>query len=111
MLNAVKRNLISLERLVDAASVKPARIFGLAGKGSIEKGMDADLVIVDTKSVTQINSDRLHSRADWTPFQGKDAIFPQMTLVRGHVVYDGEFSVQPGYGRFLGRPGLKQKVL
>jgi len=111
MLIAVKRNLISLERLVDAASVRPAKIFGLAGKGSIEKGMDADLVIVDTRSVSQINSDRLHSRADWTPFQGKEAIFPQMTLVRGNVVYDGEFSVQPGYGRFLGKSGMKQKVL
>ena len=111
MLIAVKRNLISLERLVDALSSRPARIFGLASKGAIEKGKDADLVIVDTRSITQVNADRLHSRADWTPFQGKDAIFPQMTLVRGNVVYDGEFLVQPGYGYFLGKPRIKQKVL
>jgi dihydroorotase len=111
MLIAVKRNLISLERLVDALSSRPARIFGLAGKGAIEKGKDADLVIVDTKSISQVNADHLHSRADWTPFQGKDAIFPQMTLARGNVVYDGEFLVQPGYGRFLGKPRIKQKVL
>ncbi|MCX6681092.1 MAG: dihydroorotase [Methanothrix sp.] len=111
MLFAVKRNLISLERLVDAMAFRPARIFGLTGKGSIETGKDADLVIVDPKSISQINADHLHSRADWTPFQGLNAIFPQMTIVRGNVVYDGDFQVSPGYGRFLGKPKIKQKVL
>jgi len=111
MLFAVKRNLISLERMVDAIASKPAQIFGLAGKGTIETGKDADLVIVDPKSISQINADRLHSRADWTPFQGRDAIFPQMTIVRGNVVYDGDILVSPGFGRFLGKPRIKQKVL
>jgi len=110
---AVKKNLISLERLVDALSAQPARIFGLAGKGRIERGMDADLVIVDSKAVTEINAGRLHSRAEWTPYQGKQAIFPQMTIVRGRVVWDGDLQAIPGYGRFLGRPITreKQKVL
>ncbi|OYV14858.1 MAG: dihydroorotase, partial [Methanosaeta sp. NSM2] len=70
MLYAVKRNLLSLERLVDAISARPAKIFGLAGKGAIERGRDADLVIVDSKAITKINADRLHSRAEWTPYQG-----------------------------------------
>lgn len=113
MLMAVKKNHISLERLVDAISARPARIFGLAGKGKIERGMDADLVIVDSKAVTEINADRLHSRAEWTPYQGRQAIFPRMTIVRGRVVWDGELQAAPGYGRFLGRAlkGEKQKVL
>ena len=113
MLMAVKKNLISLERLVDALSAQPARIFGLAGKGRIERGMDADLVIVDSKAVTEINAGRLHSRAEWTPYQGKQAIFPKMTIVRGRVVWDGDLQAIPGYGRFLGRPITreKQKVL
>jgi len=111
LLIAVKRNLLSLERLVDALAMRPACIFGLVGKGSIEVGKDADLVIVDPKAISKINADRLHSRAEWTPFQGMDAIFPQMTIVRGNVVYDGDFQASPGYGRFLGRPRIKQKVL
>ena len=113
MLMAVKKNLISLERLVDAISARPARIFGLARKGGIERGMDADLVIIDTKAVTQINADRLHSRAEWTPYQGKEAIFPRRTIVRGRVVYEGDIQVTAGCGRFLGRPLAeeKQKVL
>jgi len=102
MLMAVKRNLIGLERLVDALSARPAQIFQLANKGSIEMGKDADLVIVDTKATREIKADRLHSRADWTPYEGREGIFPQMTLVRGVVVYDGELEVRPGFGRFLG---------
>jgi dihydroorotase len=115
MLMAVKRNLLSLERLVDAISARPAKVFGLAGKGGIERGRDADLVIIDSKAITKINADRLHSRAEWTPYQGKEALFPRMTMVRGRVVYDGDFQVSPGYGRFLGRPlagaRAKQKAL
>jgi dihydroorotase len=100
MLMAVKRNLIGLERLVDALAAKPAQIFNLANKGSIEIGKDADLVIVDTKSIREIRADRLHSRADWTPYDGREAIFPQMTIVRGVAVYDGDLEVRPGFGRF-----------
>ena len=102
MLFAVKRNLLRLERLVDALAAGPARVFGLSRKGAIEIGKDADLVVVDPKAITRINADRLHSRADWTPFEGKEAIFPRMTMVRGVLVYDGGLEVKPGFGRFQG---------
>ena len=101
MLIAVRRNFLSLERLVDAISSKPAEIFGLRSKGKIEAGRDADLVIIDPKAITEIKADKLHSRADWTPYEGKDGIFPQMTLVRGTVVFEGEVEVHPGHGRFI----------
>ena len=107
MLFAVKRNMLKLERLVDALATKPAEIFGLPAKGAIEIGKDADLVIVDPKAVSRINAERLHSRAEWTPFEGFEAIFPKTTLVRGVVVYDGDLEVSPGFGRFQRR----QKVL
>ena len=109
MLFAVKRNMIKLNRLVSAVSSRPAEIFGLVGKGKIERGYDADLVIIDSKQVTKINADRLHSRAEWTPFEGREAIFPKMTIVRGKVVYDGDLSVHAGYGHFLGKDAAKAK--
>lgn len=101
MLSAVKSNLITLDRLVDAVSARPADIFGLQSKGRIEIGRDADLVLVDPRSAREIRADRLHSRADWTPYEGKEAIFPQMTILRGVVVYDGELEVRHGNGRYL----------
>ncbi len=101
MLVAVKSNLITLDRLVNAISIRPAEIFGLKTKGRIEPGRDADLVLVDPRSARAIKADRLHSRADWTPYEGKEAIFPQMTILRGCVIYDGEPEVRPGKGRYL----------
>jgi dihydroorotase len=103
MLVAVRRNLLSLERLVQAVSSRPAQLFGLESKGRIAIGSDADLVLVDSKEVRKIRADRLHSRADWTPYEGMDGIFPKMTIVRGVVVFDGDVEVHAGYGRFLER--------
>jgi dihydroorotase len=99
MLSAVKSNLISLKRVVDALSTRPAAIFQMEGKGGIEAGKDADLVIVDPRSSKRINADRLHSRADWTPYEGRTGIFPKTTIIRGTVVYDGEVEVRAGFGR------------
>lgn len=99
MLYAVKSNMITLERAVDALSARPASILGLSSKGEIAIGKDADLVIFDPKRQEKIDVQRLHSRADWTPYEGKKAIFPVMTLVRGGVVFDGDIEVNPGYGR------------
>jgi dihydroorotase len=100
MLMAVRANLISLDRLVDAMAARPAEIFGLQSKGQISLGKDADLVLVDSKARTRINADRLHSGAEWTPYEGREAIFPKVTMVRGTVVFDGDLEVRPGYGRF-----------
>ncbi|NYT01798.1 MAG: dihydroorotase [Methanosarcinales archaeon] len=106
MLGAVKGNLLTLDRLVDALCAGPARLLGLRSKGRIDLGMDADLVLIDTREQRIIRADRLHSRADWTPYEGRRGIFPRMTLVRGRVVYDGDLAVQPGYGKNLPGAGL-----
>ncbi len=112
MLMAVRKNMLSLERLVDAAASRPAEIFGLSGKGRIEPGKDADLVLVDSKAVSRIDAEKLHSRAEWTAYQGMQAIFPKMTILRGEVIYDGEVQGRPGFGRFI-RPAVRagQKAL
>jgi len=101
MLNAVKQNLIPLARVIEAMSAKPAQVFGLDDKGQIREGCDADIVIVDTSNVRKITVDQLHSKAGWTPFEGRDGIFPELVLSRGEVVYDGEITGKKGRGKFL----------
>ena len=49
MLDHVAAGRLSLERFVDLTSAGPARLFGIAGKGRIAVGYDADLTIVDLK--------------------------------------------------------------
>ena len=50
MLDHVNAGRLSLARFVDLTSAGPQRIFGIAGKGRIAVGYDADLTIVDLKA-------------------------------------------------------------
>jgi dihydroorotase len=109
MLMAVRSNLLSLDRMVDALSRRPAKILGLASKGRIAVGMDADLAIIDPRAASDIRADRLHSGAEWTPYEGRRALFPAITMIRGEVVFmDGELFAKPGFGRNIPGPGRKR---
>ena len=87
----VKQNLFPLGSLVRMGAEMPARTFGVQ-KGKIAVGYDADLVAFDVRNIRAINPDRLHSRAGYTPFEGRDAVFPDTVIIRGEIqVDDGEF--------------------
>lgn len=109
MLMAVKKNLIPLGRMIEVTSENPAKIFGLDkhSKGKLREGYDADLIIVDTTKSTPIKGDNLHGKTNWTPFEDVEAIFPQMSISRGEVIYDEEISGTYGRGNFLPGDGKK----
>jgi dihydroorotase len=87
MLDHVNAGRLSLARLVDLTSAGPARLFGIARKGRIAAGYDADLTIVDLKRRETISNAWMASRAGWTPYDGVTVTgWPTMTLVRGRVV-------------------------
>jgi dihydroorotase len=104
MLMAVKRNLLTLSRLIEVTSQNPARIFSLK-KGVIAQGYDADLIIAG--EVKEIRKEKLHSKAGWTPYNGMMGIFPRITISRGDIISeDGEIVVKRGRGRFIPGQGL-----
>jgi dihydroorotase len=92
MLDHVANGRLSLARFVDLTSAGPQRIFGLAAKGRIALGYDADLTIVDLKRQATITNDWIGSRAQWTPYDGRRVTgWPVGTFVRGHrVMWEGE---------------------
>jgi len=100
MLNHVNNGRLSLERFVDMTSHGPNRIFGIARKGRIAVGYDADLTVVDLKCKGTITNDWIASKAGWTPYDGVDVTgWPVGTVVRGHkVVWDGELNT-PSIGQ------------
>ena len=57
MLDHVNAGRLTLERFVDLTSAGPARLFGIAGKGRIAAGYDADLTIVDLKRSETITNE------------------------------------------------------
>ncbi len=105
MLDHVNAGRLSLARFVDLTSAGPARIFGIAGKGRIAAGYDADVTVVDLKRRETISDLWIASRAGWTPFNGLSVTgWPVGTLVRGRkVMWEGSL-VAAGQGesvRFL----------
>ncbi len=92
MLDHVNAGKLSLERFVDLTSQGPARLFGIARKGRIAAGYDADLTIVDLKRQETISNGQAASRAGWTPYDGKRVQgWPVGTFVRGQrVMWEGE---------------------
>ncbi len=84
MLDHVHAGRLSLERFVDLTSHGPNRIFGIAGKGRIAAGYDADLTLVDLNAKRTIEHKNMASKCGWTPFDGVEVIgWPIGTIIRG----------------------------
>jgi len=99
MLTHVAEGRLSLARFVDLASHGPNRIFGIANKGRIALGYDADFTVVDLKASHVIRNAEQATRAGWTPFDGFEAKgWPVATIIRGTIVMrDGEV-IAPSLG-------------
>ncbi|WP_287306225.1 dihydroorotase [Mesorhizobium sp.] len=100
MLDHVNAGRLTLQRFVDLSSHGPQRIFGMARKGRIAAGYDADFTIVDLKRRETITNAQAGSKAGWTPYDGRRVTgWPVGTIVRGRrVMWEGEI-VTPGQGR------------
>ncbi len=100
MLDHVNAGRLTLQRFVDLSSHGPNRIFGMARKGRIAAGYDADFTIVDMKRRETITNEQQGSKAGWTPHHGRKVTgWPVGTIVRGmRVMWEGEI-VTAGRGR------------
>lgn len=97
LLEQARKGNLSYERVADLTARNPSTVFGLPQKGRIEEGRMADLVLVDPDESREIRADDLHTNCDWTPFEGWTGVFPEMTMVRGTVVFEnGEFGENVG---------------
>jgi len=88
LLESVRKGNLSLERVRDVVAANPASIFEIEGKGRIEPGADADLVVVDLTNPREIEAGALHGASGWTPFEGLQGVFPELTTVRGKIAYE-----------------------
>lgn len=75
----VKTGKITLERLVELTSFYPAKILNLKTKGTIAKGFDADLIMVDIDEEFKINPRNFASKAKHSPFANE--------VVRGKIIH------------------------
>jgi dihydroorotase len=81
---------ISAARAVELLSSRPAQLLGLEGvKGTLAKGADADLCLVDPGQDWTVDPEQFHSKSRNTPFKGmglKGRV--KRTMVAGRWVYE-----------------------
>ena len=105
LLTEVHRHRLSIGDMVRLMSERPAEIFRLSGKGHLKEGNDADLTIVDLGSKYRIDASEFHSKAKYSPFDGRAVEGkPVKTLVNGKLVMDdGEIVGRAGNGAIIRR--------
>ena len=93
MLEFYQKGKISLERIVEKMCHAPAECFHVNGRGYLDEGGWADVVIVDLNKKWEVNKSNLYYKCKWSPFEGHE--FKGMvegTIVSGHLAYrDGVF--------------------
>ncbi len=96
---------LTLPQLVDRCSTTPARRFGLAGKGAIAPGKDADVVLFDPAAPRDYGVANSFMNVDYDLYEGETASASvRSTYCRGTLVYDrGRIVSQPGHGKYVAR--------
>lgn len=99
MLNHVAAGRLTLARLVQLLCENPARVFGIAGKGRIAEGFDADFALVDPSARQTLRNQDMASRCGWTPFDGMAVQGRVMaTILRGHIIMRDGAVIGPAIG-------------
>lgn len=109
----VRQHGMSLERFVEVFATAPARINGLARKGKVAVGFDADLVLFDPNEARTVDGAALHMGTDFSPFDGMELFgWPSTVVSGGKVVLDDGVFVDPGpVGVFVRRYGVNGQDL
>jgi dihydroorotase len=94
MLNEVNRGRCSLNQVVHWMCDAPARVWGIVGKGRIEVGYDADLVLVDMEQRKTVRNAEQYTKSGWSPWDGVELCgWPVSTWVGGNQVFHrGKFT-------------------
>jgi len=71
MLELVHRHQLSIEKVVEKMCHAPARLFGIVGRGFIEPGYKADLVLVDTNREWTVAHKNILYKCGWSPLEGE----------------------------------------
>lgn len=101
LMNSVNDEGLSVAEVVRMCCERPAAIFGLRGKGQVEAGFDADLVVVDMNLEKEVKRESLFTKCGWSPYEGMTFKgWPVMTFVGGELVFkDGKIVGKKAFGR------------
>lgn len=112
LLDGAAAGRISYERVVAAYAEGPARLYRLAGKGTLAPGADADIVVVDPLASWTVSDSDVCSKAGWSAFAGRTLTGRAIrTYQRGVLAAaDGSVIAKPGAGKFVSGAGLQRRT-
>jgi dihydropyrimidinase len=102
----VSAGRLTLKRFVEVTAEEPAKLMGMfPRKGALLPGSDADIAIIDPSKRVTLSAAALHSRVDYTPFEGMEVRgYPVMVMLRGKLIArDARHVGSAGDGVFLKR--------
>ena len=107
----VRAGRISREKMCEVLCENPAKLYGLyPHKGVIQKGADADLVLLDPAGETFITKDTQVSRCDYAPLEGRTLTGAiRQVYLRGEAALENGAVTEARRGKFL-RRGPYQRV-
>ena len=89
MLELVDEGVLSIERMVELMSHRPAQLFEVRQRGFLREGYQADIVVVRPHASWQLTQDVIQSKCKWSPLEGH--VFNwcvEQTYCNGHLIYD-----------------------
>jgi len=92
---------ITLASLIAKTSTNPSSILGIPAPGFLP-GNRADFALYPSE-VTTVQAENLHSRCGWTPFEGREAVFPETVILSGGIVFQSGDFTRGGNRWFPGR--------
>ncbi len=100
-----RRRGLPYHRIAELTAWTPARRFGLAAKGDLAPGYDADLALFDPDRTVTVRAADSPSAQGYTPFEGLTLTGQvRATFLRGQLVWEDGKVVGPPRGRYLMRP-------
>ncbi len=91
LLTFVHQGRLDLQTMIKMACETPADLYGMQGKGRLEVGYDADIVLVDQHRTQVFERSMVESKSGWSPYEGES-----LTGWVEHVILGGELAVRSG---------------
>ncbi len=103
MLDMVSKGALTLKRLCELMISYPCARFNLKDRGEIREGYWGDFTIVNLKKKNRIRADKFHSKAKYSPFDGRDVTGSvYATFVKGRTAFlENSLVGTPGMGEVL----------
>ncbi len=89
MLGLVSEGVLSMERVVELMCHRPAELFQIENRGYLREGYKADLVLVRPNSPWTLTPNRIESKCNWSPLEGRTFSWRvEQTYCNGFLIYN-----------------------